>query len=271
LIARPDPQGDSMKKKRPSFRKPKSAQAYESSEELFGKLSSRAKSHGYLRAPQVDALREYMNHTSDSDLAFELPTGTGKTGVGLLIAEWRRRRSGERVAYLTLTNQLAMQVQQEAEKLGIDCADITGTKETRSIAEVGRYQAGQAIGVTTYSNLFNVNPVVQTSDLLIFDDAHGGERFVAEMWTVRITDENSDLYKEALTTVRPALTDSQYRIVTDESQFGLVELADPHGHPEVLSELTHLLDSKVEPPCAITTEVRISDFIYSFPCGFVGF
>jgi superfamily II DNA or RNA helicase len=118
-----------MKKKRPSFRKPKSAQAYESPEELFGKLSNRAKSHGYLRTAQGDALREYMKHTTDSDIAFELPTGTGKTGVGLLIAEWHRRRSGNRVAYLTLTNQLAAQVLREADKLGIYCADVTGTKE----------------------------------------------------------------------------------------------------------------------------------------------
>ena len=96
-----------MSKKRPSFRKPKRSQSYDSPEELFGKLSNREKSHGYLRAPQVDALRAYMDYTRDSDVAFELPTGTGKTGVGLLIAEWRRRRFGGKVAYLTLTNQLA--------------------------------------------------------------------------------------------------------------------------------------------------------------------
>ena len=43
----------------------------------------------------------------------------------------------------------------------------------RSAAEEGRFKTRAAIGVTTYSNLFNINPVVQESDLLIFDDAHG--------------------------------------------------------------------------------------------------
>ncbi|HEY6424443.1 MAG TPA: hypothetical protein VIY28_14590 [Pseudonocardiaceae bacterium] len=46
-----------------------------------------------------DILREYGRaFTNAADVAVELPTGTGKTIVGLLIAEWRRRR-GEQVAY----------------------------------------------------------------------------------------------------------------------------------------------------------------------------
>jgi len=32
-----------------------------------------------------------------TDVALQLPTGSGKTLVGLLIAEWRRRKYGERV------------------------------------------------------------------------------------------------------------------------------------------------------------------------------
>ena len=35
-------------------------------------------------------------------------------------------------------------------------------------------EAKVAVAVTTYSNLFNVNPVIRDADLLIFDDAHGG-------------------------------------------------------------------------------------------------
>ena len=97
-----------MKTKRPFFRKAKAALIYDSPEELFGKLPNREKSHGYLRGPQVDALRGYLNHLDEPDIAMELPTGTGKTTVGLLIAEWCRRRSGKKVAYLSLTNQLAM-------------------------------------------------------------------------------------------------------------------------------------------------------------------
>ena len=236
-----------MDKTRPSFKKPKAAQQYLSPEELFAKLPNRATSHGYLRAPQVDALRDYEKLVGEPDIAFELPTGTGKTAVGLIIAEWRRRRSGGRVAYLTLTNQLAKQILREAGRLGLDCADLTGNKDTRKAAEVGRYNIASAVGVTTYSNLFNVNPVIQPSDVLILDDAHGGEHFVSEMWTVRIeAGEHVQLYRDVLTALRPALTESQLRIVTDETDYGSIELADTMGHPHVFTDITALLDKATD-------------------------
>ncbi len=237
-----------METKRPPFRKTKSAQKYASPEELFAKLPNRAKSHGYLRGPQADALRDYMPHESKSDIACELPTGTGKTAVGLLIAEWRRRQSGEKVAYLTLTNQLASQVLREAEELGIECADLTGSRETRDSSEVGRYTAGRAIGVTTFANLFNVKPVIQASNLLIFDDAHGGEQSVIAMWTARIdAEENRLLYQEVLAAIRPSLSESQYRTVTDEGQYSAVELADAYAHKDVLENITAVLDEASDP------------------------
>lgn len=232
-----------MENKRPQFRKPKAAPTYATPEELFGKLPNRARTHGYLRAPQVDALRDYANLSGKSDIACELPTGTGKTTVGLLIAEWRRRHTGEKVAYLTLTNQLAKQVLREAQSLGVECADLTGTKDTRDASEVGRYTTARAIGVTTYANLFNVNPVVQASNVLVFDDAHGGEQYVAAMWTTRIdAAEHSNTYQEVLTALRPALSESQYQVVTDESEFAAVELADVHAHLDVLIDVTAILD-----------------------------
>ncbi|MBY0483103.1 DEAD/DEAH box helicase [Nitrosomonas sp.] len=237
-----------MEKSRPQFRKPKAAQTYATPEELFAKLPNRAKSHGYLRGPQADALRDYTNLQDKSNIACELPTGTGKTIVGLLIAEWRRRQTSERVAYLTLTNQLAMQVLREAKNLGIDCANLIGSKETRDPGEVGRYTTGNAIGVTTFSNFFNVNPVVQASNVLVFDDAHGGEQYVAAMWTVKIDSrENKKIYDDVLTALRPSLSDSQYRIVTDGREYSSVELADVHSRADVLSSITAVLDKASEP------------------------
>lgn len=228
---------------RPPFRKPKNPQIYSSPEQLFSKLPNRANSHGYLRGPQAEVLQHYEKYKSETDIALELPTGTGKTTVGLLIAEWRRRQSGEKAAYLVLTNQLAQQVLREAEKLGIECADLRGNKYTRDAAEDGKYRSGRAVGVTTYSNLFNVNPVIQPSEVLIFDDAHGGERVAAEMWTVRIRrNEEATLYAEVLTAVRPALTETQYNIVTDESKYGAVEIVDVLFHSEITQTIIPLLD-----------------------------
>ena len=104
---------------------------HNSQEELFYRLSGRTATHGYLRGPQQDVLREYaLTHTTAPNIAFELPTGTGKTAVGLLIAEWKRV-AGQRVAYLSLTNQLAGQVIAEANRLGVSVADLRGTRDTR--------------------------------------------------------------------------------------------------------------------------------------------
>src|SRR3981081_4257422 len=88
-------------------------------EALFRDL--RKKTVPGLLSHQADLLRSYLSvHTGHSDIALQLPTGSGKTLVGLLIAEWRRRKYGERVVYLCPTRQLVNQVAQQANgKYGI--------------------------------------------------------------------------------------------------------------------------------------------------------
>src|ERR1700730_13117930 len=82
-------------------------------ESLFRDL--RKKTVPGLLSHQADLLRSYLAvHTKHPDIALQLPTGSGKTLVGLLIAEWRRRKYGERVVYLCPTRQLVNQVAEEA-------------------------------------------------------------------------------------------------------------------------------------------------------------
>lgn len=226
---------------RPAFVTRKSENVAESPEVLFNE-STRARSHGYLRGPQQDVLRAYLDHVDAENVALELPTGTGKTAVGLLIAEWRRRRSGDKVAYLSLTNQLAHQVMEEGRRLGIPCADLTGDRFHRSRSEEGRYLDGSAIAVTTYSNLFNINPVVQSSDVLVLDDAHGGEQHVVDMWTVEVVqDGDANLYHECLAALRPLLTELEFRRLTDPGEAS-VELCDFLRNNACIANLTAALD-----------------------------
>lgn len=233
-----------MSPKLPQFRKIEDKnKAPESPELLFYKLVGRAKSHGYLRGPQQDVLREFNDKFKDvADLALELPTGTGKTAVGLLIAEWRRL-TGQKVAFLCLTNQLASQVIEEGKRLGIECADLRGTKDTRDIAEEARYRTKAAVAVTTYSNLFNMNPVIRDVDLLIFDDAHGGEQFVSSMWTVSIKRQSDpQLFNDVLNALSAAMTSTQIAAVFDNTApVGVVDQADVHHHPECIERLESIL------------------------------
>ena len=234
-------------KRRPAFGAVQKIATFKSPEELFGKLTGRAPSHAYLRGPQQDVLREYEEYVDAPNVAAELPTGTGKTTVGLLIAEWHRR-TGKRVAYLSLTNQLARQVLEEGRRLGVPCADLRGKKNERSAAAEGRFKARRGVGVSSYSNLFNVNPLIRECELLVLDDAHGAEQHVCEMWTVVVRKSGDEaLFNSLLTDLRHGMSESQLSALLDPSGFRTVDMVDVLSHPECLTAATATLD-KVDTP-----------------------
>lgn len=81
--------------------------------ELFATLTGRNLPD--VMTHQRDMLRGYGDEMVDkTDVALQLPTGSGKTLVGLLIAEWRRRKFNERVVYLCPTTQLVNQTVEQA-------------------------------------------------------------------------------------------------------------------------------------------------------------
>jgi replicative superfamily II helicase len=85
-----------------------------------------------------------------SDVALQLPTGSGKTLVGLLIAEWRRRKFKERVVYLCPTRQLVHQVAEQAnEKYGLSVATFVGKQREFSPADKADYLQAEKIAITT--------------------------------------------------------------------------------------------------------------------------
>ena len=141
-----------------------------------------------LLSHQADVIRDYLKiHDKAADIALQLPTGSGKTLVGLLIGEWRRRRYGERVVYLCPTNQLVNQVAGQARaKYGIDLQSFTGSKADYDRAAMAEWQNAEAIGITNYSSLFNVNPFFADPHIIILDDAHSAENYIASYWSLLI-------------------------------------------------------------------------------------
>jgi hypothetical protein len=125
------------------------------------------------------------------DVALQLPTGSGKTLVGLLIGEWRRRKNQERVVYLCTTRQLVNQVVEQAEdKYGLSVLGFTGPIRDFEPAAKAEYRSGDRVAVTTYSSLFNTNPYFDDADLLIVDDVHAGESYISDLWSVAIDRSN---------------------------------------------------------------------------------
>ena len=137
---------------------------------------------------QKDMLAAYAEEMIDvPDVAMQLPTGSGKTLVGLLIAEWRRRKLKERVVYLCPTRQLVNQVVEQAETdYGIDAVAFTGSKQDYSPSDRSDYITRAKLAVTTYSSLFNTNPFFDDPETILLDDAHAAENYVAKMWSLEI-------------------------------------------------------------------------------------
>ena len=127
----------------------------------------------FLWGHQDRILERYEAHVDTSEIALELPTGTGKTLIGLLIAEWRRRERGERALYLCPTRQLAHQVAVLAGRYGID-AEVSLRP---SYEGLDRWNNGDTVAISTYSALFDYKPKFTAPQALILDDAHDRRRY----------------------------------------------------------------------------------------------
>jgi replicative superfamily II helicase len=86
---------------------------------------------------QQKVMRNFAELSPDvKDVALQLPTGSGKTLVGLLTGEWLRRKNRERIVYLCPTKQLVNQVvEQSEEKYGLTVLGFSRLrKNPRTIA-----------------------------------------------------------------------------------------------------------------------------------------
>lgn len=171
-----------------AFKKPTThASAPESPDRLFRDLPRRK--HASLFDHQGQVLRNYVAQALDTpDVALQLPTGSGKTLVGLLLAEWRRRKFHERVVYLCPTRQLVHQVVEEAStKYGLTVEPFTGKIKNYTPEAKTAYLDGDRVAITTYNSLFNTNPFFDSPDIIIIDDAHAAENYMASQWTLRVS------------------------------------------------------------------------------------
>jgi hypothetical protein len=201
---------------------------------------------------QGEIMRTYATSAAAlPDVALQSPTGSGKTLVGLLIAEWRRRKFGERVVYLCPTRQLVNQaVEQADDQYGLSVTGFTGKVSGYTPSARTQYLTAERVAVTTYSGLFNSNPFFDSPDVIILDDAHAAENYIAKMWTLRVDRReanHSALHAALAITLKPLLDPSDYARLTEPSH-SLVDRAWLEKIPgpslsEIQGELTAVLDS----------------------------
>lgn len=201
---------------------------------------------------QRDMLNAYGSKlTNEANVALQLPTGSGKTLVGLLIGEWRRRKFKERIVYLCPTRQLVNQtVDQAQNKYGIDAVGFTGSNKNYSANTKSDYTTGRKVAVTTYSSLFNISPFFSNPDAIIIDDAHAAENYIAKMWSLEIPAGDADheaLHAAVSDLLRPYLTGQSYARLTgewsDPSDATWVDKLPSTVLQEIAPRLTSIIDA----------------------------
>lgn len=191
---------------------------------------------------QREVLAEYAQVREDA--AVELPTGTGKTLVGLIVGEHSRITEKVPVAFLAGNKQLARQVERQARELEFPVVRFQGSKDDWSKRDVRSFNFGEAIGIMNYWNYFNANPGVDPAGMLILDDVHLLEAPLRDLFTVSIF-RGESLYKEVLARI---VARCPYYSLADD----LVNGVEPSRPPEMLAfpdsaelagEMRDLLDS----------------------------
>lgn len=193
--------------------------------------------------------KEVLSHyaKTDGDAAVELPTGAGKTLIGLLAGELHRSERRERVAFLAGNKQLAQQVERQARDQEFEVVRFEGRKHLWDPASIRKYNFGEAIGVMNYWNYFNALPGIEPAGMLILDDVHLLEGRLREMFTVSLSPSHP-LFEDVLKRIAECYP--YYARAED-----LLNGISPQQPPEMLAfpdsadlapEIRDLLDSELE-------------------------
>lgn len=202
---------------------------------------------------QGAVLDSYLAHgLEEKNVAVQLPTGSGKTLIGLLIAEWRRLNFGERAVYLCPTNQLAKQVEEHAtQKYGMRVARFRGKKNEYGAEEKADYESSRCIAVTSYSALFNSNPYFHDANFIVLDDAHVADNYIASPWSLQINaGEHSEIFERVSLLLKQVLSPAAYQSLTqpvsgyfERSWADLLPVTDMLSiHTQLKALLDQLLD-----------------------------
>lgn len=175
-------------------------------DELRKNQSCRIKS---LWPHQEEVLKFYYDTLAkEKRIAIELPTGAGKSLISLLILEgWRQ--AGKKVAILTSSKTLAIDMVKKAGEVGIKAFEITGktglseddlTKRDRYLIA---YKRGAGIAVMNYWAYLYGDLV--TPDVLAIDDAHSFENVADSHFSLHISREDHEvLYNRILNNLKTA-------------------------------------------------------------------
>ena len=135
---------------------------------------------------QKEVIEKYFNeHKDKTRIAIELPTGSGKSIIGILILEmWRRLN--KKVAIVTANKDLAKDLADRCEDMGINnvilAADLNPTELQ---GRIFKYNRSRSIAIMNYWAYIYKNEI-PIPDVLVVDDAHGFEDAISSYYSIRI-------------------------------------------------------------------------------------
>ena len=183
-------------------------------QELWNSLVGRNKQrYEYFRGHQLkilEMLYERIHQSDKKDYAISLPTGTGKTLIGLLLSYYLMRKEKLTALYLCPNIHLCKQVLRDASDLDIPAVPLYGKWSEISAQDRNNFISGHSVGIATYNTLFNSNPRVGKVGMLVMDDVHAAGDAITSNWSIKIERaRNPALFDQVYEKIHPILNSSQ--------------------------------------------------------------
>jgi helicase superfamily len=149
---------------------------------------------------QSNALSQWYSRRNEKDLVIKMPTGSGKTLVGLLLAKASANELSSGALYLVENKQLVDQVITQAKKVGIKAVPYRRKESLNA-----DFNNGETIVVGSYQALFNGKSLfgIDGNSLsnhinlgtIVIDDAHASLSAIRDACAIKL-DLEEPLYKE---------------------------------------------------------------------------
>lgn len=184
---------------------------------------NRAPTFSFPRDIQTEVMNRWFDDRNRRDSVIKLNVGSGKTIVGLLLLQSSLNEGHGPGLYVSPDNQLAQQVVQEAEALGIEVTDDPRDAD---------YIAGEKICVINVYKLFNGKSVfgVGASRIgigtVVVDDAHACVSTITQQFRIALPNTH-EAYKRILGVLAEDLRNYS------EARFLDVDAGDPRAQQEV--------------------------------------
>lgn len=214
--------------------------------DIFARLPRMEAAPNDLWHGQASALDEWNTHRTKRDVLLSLNTGSGKTIIGLLIAQSLVNEGVHNVIYCCPTIDLVRQTSREAQRIGIKHSIRVEREFDNDL-----FESGNAFCITTYQAVLNGFSVLRRKHFpgaVIFDDAHVAESMIRDAVTLRVEAKTRrELLAEMAAIFEPAFEEIGFKSRLRDAVYAVgaappIVLTPPAAVREKAAQLSALLE-----------------------------